>query len=453
MEAGENFRGSIAPGEEGTVYTENGEPIAHSTEDGSVQLSIRTYEEQADRDLEAEVQYFDRNEDGFADYDIAAAVYGIRYEPAERGHDLVKIGTMPSLYRKLFSLTGDVYVSNAHLYQNMVSRRTAEAEDRFDPKSQADYHELPEETIISAIDQFQNPIAIMESLKDYREPRLVAILDEKGTDGQHLLTVMELYSEKRAFGVSQLRNYVLITIYEKSSLPEYIGLTAEKERVLHIRKGNPSDKLASLQLTGKISDESLEKNIARFNKKVKAFKEANKIQYSDRDSSRKVLSKQQQEFFARSRVRDADGNLLVMYHGTSAGGHTVFDPLGTHYDLRLYWQPLPDHADYVYFSKNKICCNCSYHTFCHHVHSLLPAGNGRLAGYCDCYDAGQFAGILSASGHLRSDHHFRKSIPCLGCVPDAVRGFDHSAGSCDIPGVPENTTNQIIFIGSILFHL
>lgn len=42
----ENVQESLTPGEEGTVYAENGDPVAHATEDGSVQLSMRTYEEE-----------------------------------------------------------------------------------------------------------------------------------------------------------------------------------------------------------------------------------------------------------------------------------------------------------------------------------------------------------------------------------------------------------------------
>lgn len=48
--------------------------------------------------------------------------------------------------------------------------------------------------------------------------------------------------------------------------------------------------------------------------------------YSDRDSDGHQLSKEQREFFNDSKVRDADGNLMVMYHGTANGGaFTVFD--------------------------------------------------------------------------------------------------------------------------------
>jgi hypothetical protein len=50
------------------------------------------------------------------------------------------------------------------------------------------------------------------------------------------------------------------------------------------------------------------------------------VKNSDRDSTGNQLSKEQQEFFKDSKVRDADGNLMVMYHGTAEGGaFTVFE--------------------------------------------------------------------------------------------------------------------------------
>lgn len=39
-------------------------------------------------------------------------------------------------------------------------------------------------------------------------------------------------------------------------------------------------------------------------------------------------TKEQEEYFKDSVVRDENGKLKVMYHGTSKGGHTVFDPYG-----------------------------------------------------------------------------------------------------------------------------
>lgn len=44
--AGEDVVSELTPGEEGVVVAEDGEPVAYSTEDGTVMLSIRTYEEE-----------------------------------------------------------------------------------------------------------------------------------------------------------------------------------------------------------------------------------------------------------------------------------------------------------------------------------------------------------------------------------------------------------------------
>jgi hypothetical protein len=46
------------------------------------------------------------------------------------------------------------------------------------------------------------------------------------------------------------------------------------------------------------------------------------------DNKGRALTKEQEAFFKDSKVRDENGNLLTMYHGTSSGGHTVFDPWG-----------------------------------------------------------------------------------------------------------------------------
>ena len=45
VEASENYQSSLTPGEEGVVVNQNGEPVAHATADGTVLLSMRTYEE------------------------------------------------------------------------------------------------------------------------------------------------------------------------------------------------------------------------------------------------------------------------------------------------------------------------------------------------------------------------------------------------------------------------
>ena len=43
------------------------------------------------------------------------------------------------------------------------------------------------------------------------------------------------------------------------------------------------------------------------------------------DNKGRKLSQQQQEYFKDSKVRDENGNLLTVYHGTDYGGFMTFD--------------------------------------------------------------------------------------------------------------------------------
>ena len=47
--------------------------------------------------------------------------------------------------------------------------------------------------------------------------------------------------------------------------------------------------------------------------------------YEQYDTAGRRLSAEQQEFFKDSKVRDENGNLIALYHGTENGGFTVFD--------------------------------------------------------------------------------------------------------------------------------
>ena len=45
IDASANYQSSLTPGEEGVMVNQSGDPVAHATADGTVQLSLRTYEE------------------------------------------------------------------------------------------------------------------------------------------------------------------------------------------------------------------------------------------------------------------------------------------------------------------------------------------------------------------------------------------------------------------------
>ena len=62
-----------------------------------------------------------------------------------------------------------------------------------------------------------------------------------------------------------------------------------------------------------------------------------KFRYSLSDSDGKQLTKEQNEYFKDSKVRDDDGNLMVMYHGSQDAGFHVFDPKMSDDDTSLFF--------------------------------------------------------------------------------------------------------------------
>ena len=63
------------------------------------------------------------------------------------------------------------------------------------------------------------------------------------------------------------------------------------------------------------------------------------------DSDGKKLSVKQEEYFKDSKVRDENGNLLVMYHGTNSPGFTVFDPQYSDDKTSLFFTSNPEMAN------------------------------------------------------------------------------------------------------------
>lgn len=68
------------------------------------------------------------------------------------------------------------------------------------------------------------------------------------------------------------------------------------------------------------------------------------IRYSLSDSDGNTLSTEQQEYFKDSKLRDDNGNLLVMYHGSQNLGFTVFDPNASDDNRSFFFSDKPSVA-------------------------------------------------------------------------------------------------------------
>jgi len=91
--------------------------------------------------------------------------------------------------------------------------------------------------------------------------------------------------------------------------------------IREVEHGNASSKGQSKRTTSLINDSILqnEQNVKL------SMQEANNINLPKTDNKGNMLSKQQQEYFKDSKVRDENGNLKVVYHGTINAGFTEFN--------------------------------------------------------------------------------------------------------------------------------
>lgn len=72
--------------------------------------------------------------------------------------------------------------------------------------------------------------------------------------------------------------------------------------------------------------QGLQDDTSRGNEHLRSGNQGELVKKSSRrDSKGRELTENQQEFFVNSKVRDADGNLMPVYHGTPTGGFTTFE--------------------------------------------------------------------------------------------------------------------------------
>ena len=107
-----------------------------------------------------------------------------------------------------------------------------------------------------------------------------------------------------------------------------------------------------------------------------------KVSDINTDNQGRELSKQQQEFFKDSKVRDEDGNLMVMYHGTESNvglpeneRFTIFDrdragSHGSYYGSGFYFTPYSETAQDYAKSRGNV-----YETYLNMTNPYIPSAD------------------------------------------------------------------------------
>lgn len=175
-------------------------------------------------------------------------------------------------------------------------------------------HRQMTDEIIKKIPQvINNPIIILQSKKS--NSRVVLSGELYDTENNPVVVILEL--DVKGKGGIKLDEIKVVSAYGKESMQNLI----DSSRVQYISKDKEKTsrwiKRTRLQLPFGLTTTDYTDSIAQNQKNTTHFS-------LDVDSEGRKLSEEQKKYFENSTVRDDNGNLLPMYHGTPNGDFTVF---------------------------------------------------------------------------------------------------------------------------------
>lgn len=212
---------------------------------------------------------------------------------------------------------------------------------------QKDHPEVSDSAIKKIPQILEDPILILRSKghgKSGSNSRMVVIGAVKADNGQPLLTILDLRPYEKGFLVDDMQK--VNSAYTKKNPENFIRgsevVYADKNRTVPLlRRIGLTIASRELQQSGSIgrityngngvnisgvpfSDIVSTNNYSMQNSAEDAGGKHSLMDIPATDSTGRELSAEQQEYFSGSKVRDEDGNLLVVYHGTDED-FTIFD--------------------------------------------------------------------------------------------------------------------------------
>lgn len=209
---------------------------------------------------------------------------------------------------------------------------------------QKDHPEVSDSAIKRIPQILEDPVLILRSKghgKSGSNSRMVVIGAVKAENGQPLLTILDLRPYEKGFLVDDMHK--VNSAYTKKNPENFIRgseiVYADKNRTVPLlRRIGLTIASRELQQSGSIgrityngngvnisgvpfSDIVPADNYSMQNSTEDAGEKHSLMDIPATDSTGRELSAEQKKFFAGSKVVDGNGNLLVMYHGTTAFGY------------------------------------------------------------------------------------------------------------------------------------
>lgn len=228
----------------------------------------------------------------FSEQAVSTALYDALSEKATRQTQLIPVSVMPRYISEKLGIGGDIYIQRDHAYENMVSKEQAIQDGRPTQRKgeNVHFHDLGVEKMTRAIMSINEPTMTISTKTKDGNPAVIMMLPEYGNNNAPLYAVLSFYSRKTISPENrETRPHVVLTIAERNFFEdggrvgwaELIRNAVKEGRVLDFNKKERSSlsEVAQSAGLGDITDASLKKNLAQFQKEVKQFRESNNIRY------------------------------------------------------------------------------------------------------------------------------------------------------------------------------
>ena len=192
-----------------------------------------------------------------------------------------------------------------------------------DPSGQhPEWHGISKNTLNRLPDLLSRPILIMGSATTTGD--IVVVVEAIDPKARPVVVSIHPNGTARVDGQRGPANFIT-SVYGKDGYTSWVDQAVQDGRVLYWHK-NRSQNLSGTArvqfpagLTGLASNTIIKRHAGYVKDNIPERRFS-----VGQDSEGRELSAEQQEFFKDSKVRDENGNLLVMYHGTTQGGFTEF---------------------------------------------------------------------------------------------------------------------------------
>ena len=254
---------------------------------------------------------------------------GIKYNKAEFDEGSYVLGVIPEIYTELFNIGAlDVVIRPEHTYENLNTKKQAEADGKYKKKSGKHYHNIPISEYVDDIESISDPVEIYDGWNvggKKGRPRI----NLKLKSGK--LATLEFYSGKDVIGSNNRKNHAVITLFDKNDPDGYFDGIADK---MLYKKNSDTTEATRDQSPSSVKVSELEDRLSQFNEKLNTYKKNRGINYSIDASTMSLDAEYEQavesgdEKAMAKLVKQAAkiaGFTKKTYHGTRSFGFTVID--------------------------------------------------------------------------------------------------------------------------------